>query len=110
MKFTAVIATALFGAAAIAAPSSWNDVGYSTEDVTVTDVKINISADYKVTDVSLKLSGSEAKNLACSAKNPQLSVQSADAVRCGDSRYLFNLIDSGLSSFDIAVMHEYDIQ
>ncbi|KAE8363736.1 hypothetical protein BDV27DRAFT_158515 [Aspergillus caelatus] len=110
MKLTSITATVLLGApAALAAPQS-NDIGYSTEDVTVTDVKINISADNMVTDVSLKLSSSDAKNLTCSTKSPQLSIQSDASTRCGNSRYLFNLVDTGLSSFDIAVMHEYDVQ
>ncbi|KAL2834109.1 hypothetical protein BJY01DRAFT_239237 [Aspergillus pseudoustus] len=116
MNLTSILATAILGAsAALAAPqpqsqSQWQDTGYSIETVTVTDVTITISAENKVTSVSLKLSGDDADNLACSATNPTLSVQSAAATWCGDSRYSFNLIDSGLASFEIAVFHEYDIQ
>ncbi|KAL4876134.1 hypothetical protein BJY04DRAFT_223357 [Aspergillus karnatakaensis] len=106
MQFTSAVATAILGFSALAAAGP---AARSYETVTVTDVKIVINADYKVTDVSLKLSGDDATDLACSAKNPVLSYDASASTQCGDSLYSFNLLDSGLSSFQIDVFHSNNI-
>ncbi|PYI17521.1 hypothetical protein BO86DRAFT_399094 [Aspergillus japonicus CBS 114.51] len=107
MKFTSVIATAILGySAAFAAPSKWDDADATTGTLTVTDAKIDISADNKVTDVTFKLADGD-KHVSCTAQNPKLTYLSTAATACSDSKYLFNLIDSGLSSFEVAIMYSY---
>ncbi|PYI28984.1 hypothetical protein BP00DRAFT_448813 [Aspergillus indologenus CBS 114.80] len=107
MQFTSVIATAILGySAALASPFNWNDTDTTTGTLTVTDAKIDISAENKVTDVTFKLADGD-KHVSCSAQNPKLTYLSTAATACSDSKYLFNLIDSGLSSFEVAIMYSY---
>jgi hypothetical protein len=63
-----------------------------------------------VKNVSLKLSGDDANNLACSAENPTLGVQAADSTRCGDSDYLFSLVRGSDTDYAVAVFHELQVE
>ncbi|KAE8367087.1 hypothetical protein BDV27DRAFT_155323 [Aspergillus caelatus] len=108
MPFSAAIASAILGASfALAAPPV--DIGDIDEYVKVTDLEITRAAFGKVTDVSFKLSGDDATNLACSAKNPTLGYEVADSTRCGDSDYLFNLLRGEDTGYALAVFHEFQV-
>lgn len=107
MKINSIISTAILGfSTAFAAPSKLDAAGSTTGTLTVTDATIEINSANKVTDVSFKVADG-SKKVTCTAQNPRLTYSSKAATACSDKKYLFNLIDSGLSSFDVAMMYSY---
>lgn len=109
MQFFAGIASAILGASfTLAAPPV--DIGGINEYVKVSDLEISRAAFGKVTDISFKISGDNATNLACSAQNPTLGYEVADSTRCGDSDYLFNLLRGEDTDYALAVFHEFHVE
>lgn len=85
----------LFAAAAAALPASRAEIArdYSYENVDISDFTVRKDQapgtkvkDAKISSVSFKLSGKDAKDLLCEARNPTTEV-----VTCGDSDYRFAL-------------------
>ncbi|XXG95733.1 hypothetical protein Hte_002003 [Hypoxylon texense] len=117
MRFTTTtVATLLFGASALAAPSvphaARQDDDPMSEDVTITDFAVhkagaNGTSAGVVDGVGFVLGGEDATDLSCSATADEVAGLPTGVVTCGDSKYRFALLAGPDSStFTLRVYHE----
>jgi len=77
------------------------------EDVAISDLYVRkFPENGTVTDVSFRLSGSNATNLGCSRSDPGLP---SPVFICGDSKYRFALYPGKTTEYALRVYHELGI-
>jgi len=109
MQFTLPVLTALLSTLAIAAPTPQESTTPPPDPATYENVTIDsflVRYHTNVTDnVSFKLSAKDATDLACTASDVRLQ----KVYKCGESKYLFALIEGTDAEFGLRLYHELGV-
>ncbi|KAK1573978.1 uncharacterized protein LY79DRAFT_615565 [Colletotrichum navitas] len=102
MKFTLATVVALFGAAAIAAPTP-QDGSAPSENIDISDLSVRREVNGTVTNVSFNLTGNDAKGLVCEGATGVPS----NVLPCGDAKYRFSIEKGAEADYALRIYHEF---
>ncbi|TEA16310.1 Effector protein PevD1 [Colletotrichum sidae] len=107
MQLTLATVTALFGAAALAAPAPQAEP-LPNENVKIADFAVRKGLNGTITNVYFSLTGNNATDLPCSGANPAFP---SDVINCvnSDSKYRFTLRKGTKTDYALRIFHELSI-